>query len=199
MNQFHFPYFVSLIIAVVAVAIIGMLCQGVLFNNLMKKEGGFLATLIASMGLMQVLSQGDLLVFGTVARSIPTVFPGVLHLGGINMPLAKVALILIGVGVTVILFLVYERTGFGRAMRTVAFLPEVASLQGINVNRIYIMTLGLATAIAGIAGGILAPTYGINPSMGNNILMDSDAYVHVGRYGQLAGSGCWRSGYRTDA
>jgi branched-chain amino acid transport system permease protein len=170
MNTLHLPYFASLVIAVIAVAVMGMLCQILIFNRLQSKEGGFLATLIASMGLLQVLSQSDLLIFGTVARSIPTVFPGVMHVGGINMPVAKVALIIIGIAVTVGLFLVYERTGFGRAMRTVAFLPEVAALQGINVNRIYILTLGLATAIAGIAGGILAPTYGINPSMGNNIL-----------------------------
>jgi branched-chain amino acid transport system permease protein len=170
MHTLTLPYFASLILAVIFAAAIGMLCQLALFNPLMKKEGGFLATLIASMGLLNILSQGDLLVFGTVARSIPTVFPGVLHISSLNMPVAKMALIIIGVVVTLLLFFVYEKTGFGRAMRTVAFLPEVASLQGINVNRIYILTLGLGTAIAGIAGAILAPTYGINPAMGNNIL-----------------------------
>lgn len=138
MHTLTLPYFASLILAVIFAAAIGMLCQLALFNPLMKKEGGFLATLIASMGLLNILSQGDLLVFGTVARSIPTVFPGVLHISSLNMPVAKMALIIIGVVVTLLLFFVYEKTGFGRAMRTVAFLPEVASLQGINVNRIYI-------------------------------------------------------------
>ncbi len=169
-DRLQLPYFVSLPIGVLGAGLLGMLSYILIFQRLQGKEGGFLATLIASMGLLMVLSQGSLLVFGTVPRSIPTVFHGVLNVFGITISVDKLALIGLGVAVTVFLFWVYEKTTIGRVMRAVAFLPEAASLQGVNTNRIYLVAFGIGCALAGFAGGVLAPSYGISPAMGMNIL-----------------------------
>ena len=188
MHTLNLPYFLSLILSVLGAGLLGMLCYLLIFQRLQRIQGGFLATLIASMGLMMVLSQGDLLTFGTEARNIPTVFPGTLTILGVKMATAKIALILIGICVTVVLFLIYEKTQIGRAMRTVSYLPEVASLQGINTNRIYMVTMGVGTALAGIAGGILAPTYGMSPSMGNNVLWSVMLMTMLGGMDSLLGA-----------
>jgi branched-chain amino acid transport system permease protein len=169
-EQLHLPYFIALVIGVLGVAILGMLSYILIFQRLQLSKGGFLATLIASMGLSMILSQGILLVFGNLPQKIPPIFPGMLDFWGIRITNDRLFIICVGVLITVILFWVYERTALGRSLRTVAFKPEVASLMGINNNRIYIVTLGLGTLLAGIAGGILAPSYGINPQMGHTIL-----------------------------
>ena len=187
-DTWQLPYFAALVLSVLASGLLGILCYVLIFQRIQNMEGGFLASLIASMGLSMVLSQGDLLVYGTVAQGIPTVFPGTFVIAGVTISAAKIALIVIGVCVTVFLFLIYEKTRVGRAMRTVAFNPEIASLQGMNTNRIYLLTMGIGTALAGIAGGILAPTYGLSPSMGNNVLWTVMLMCMLGGMDSLLGA-----------
>jgi branched-subunit amino acid ABC-type transport system permease component len=184
----NLPYFLALIIGLLCAGMIGMLSYILIFQRLQRMEGTFLATLIASMGLSMVLSQGGLLVYGTVPRSIPTVFPGALDIWGIHISIDKLALIGLGVAVTFFLFWVYQKTTLGRIMRAVAFLPEAASLRGINANIIFMVTLGMATALAGFAGGILAPSYNIHPQMGYNILWTVMLMVMLGGMDSLPGA-----------
>lgn len=187
-NLLHFPYFPSLIVGVVATAFLGMLSYYLIFQRLQRVEGRFLATITASMGLLLILGQGGLLVFGTYPRSIPNVFNGVFEMGGITINNDKLALVGMGVIITIILFYLYEKTRIGRAMRAVSYQPEIASLHGINVNRIYLITMGVSTALAGFAGAIMAPSYGINPQMGNNILLTVLLMVMLGGMDSLLGA-----------
>ncbi len=188
MELWDLPYFVALVVGVLLAGIIGILSYLLIFRRLQRSEGGFLATLIASMGLSMVLTQGDLLIFGTTRRSIATPFPGAFSVGGINITNAKLALIVFGVVVTVILFVLYEKTRPGRAMRTVAFMPEVATMHGVNVGRVYMWSLGVGCALAGIAGAMLAPSYGLNPGMGNSILWTVLLMTMLGGMDSLLGA-----------
>jgi branched-chain amino acid transport system permease protein len=164
------PYFPALLIGVLGSGGIGALSYLLIFARLSTIEGGFLASLIASMGLQMALSQGGLLVFGTVPRSIPTVFPGTFTPLGIHISMDKLVLIAAGVLVCVALFLIYTKTRLGRSMQAVSFVPEAAALQGIDANMVNLITMTIACGVAGIAGGLLAPSYGINPQMGNTII-----------------------------
>jgi branched-chain amino acid transport system permease protein len=188
MKTINLPYFVALLAAVVASGLLGVVVYLLVFRRLQKMEGGFMATLIGSIGLMMVLNQANLLVFGTSARSIPSVFKGNITLGGVGMPIGKLVLIGTGVVVCVILFLIYEKTAIGRSMRAVSFLPETATLQGINSSRVYMVTLGVGTALAGIAGGLIAPSYGMGPSMGTNVIWTVMLMCMLGGMDSLLGA-----------
>jgi branched-chain amino acid transport system permease protein len=85
-SQFGFPYFISLPIGVLGAAVLGMLTYTLLFQRLQNVEGGFLATLISSMGLQMFLSQGNVLVFGTAPRRLPghTYHRSLGHLPGVE-------------------------------------------------------------------------------------------------------------------
>lgn len=187
-NLMQVPYFVALVVGVIATALIGMISYLLIFQRLQRVEGRFLATITAAMGLLLILGQGGLLIFGTYPRSIPNVFNGVNTLAGITFNNDKLALIGMGVIVTIVLFYLYEKTRIGRAMRAVSYQPEVASLHGINVNRIYLITFGVSTGLAGFAGAIMAPSYGINPQMGNNILLTVLLMVMLGGMDSLLGA-----------
>jgi branched-chain amino acid transport system permease protein len=167
---FNFPYFLALIIGVLVAGFLALLSYILIFRRLQNVEDGFLATLIASMGLSLVLSQGGMLIYGTAAHGITTVFPGAIDIAGVHMKNDKIALIIISVLVTIFLFWVYEKTALGRQLRSTAFNPEIASLLGVNVNIMLAAALILGCSLAGLAGGLLAPSYGISPSMGQNVL-----------------------------
>jgi len=188
MHYLNLPYFPSLIIGVIISTVIAMLSYLLIFRRLQKVKGGFIATLIAAMGLSMVLNRGGLLVYGTLPRSIPTVFPGSFEICGIMINIDKLALIIIGCAITLFLFWVYEKTAFGRSMRAVAFSEEASSLRGIYSTLIYLLAICLGCALAGFAGGILAPSYGISPSMGNNILWSVMLMVMLGGMDSLLGA-----------
>jgi branched-chain amino acid transport system permease protein len=164
------PYLAAMLVGLVVSAVLGIICYLLLFQRLQRSEGGFLASLIASMGLLMVLSQGNTLIFGGQVRGIPGWLTGVVTFWGIRIGSAKLFIIAVGIVVTGLLFWVYEKTAVGRSMRAVAFLPEAASLQGIDSNRVFLGAMALGTSLAGFAGAVIAPVYGVNPQMGNNVL-----------------------------
>jgi branched-chain amino acid transport system permease protein len=90
--------------------------------------------------------------------------------GGLHIAMAKIMLMGIGVAVALCLYFVYKRTSYGRSMRALAYAPDAARLYGINADRVYVTVLALATALAGLSGGLLAPTYGMNTQMGTSII-----------------------------
>jgi branched-chain amino acid transport system permease protein len=182
------PYPAALLVGLVASGLLGIVCFVLVLYRLQKLESGFLATLIASMGLLMLLNQGSLHLFGTQIRSIPPIFPGMLHLGGITISYSKVFLIGLSVVTTLFLFLIYERTSIGRAMRAVSFMPEGAALQGMNSTRIYVVTMGIGTALAGFAGGAIAPAYSISPDMGANVVWTVMLMMMLGGMDSLLGA-----------
>ncbi len=97
-------------------------------------------------------------------------------------------LIGISVGVALILFWVYQKTAIGRSMRAVSYIPDAAALQGISVDRVWLTAIGIACALAGIAGAILAPNYGMDPLMGSNVIWTVMLINQLGGMGSLLGA-----------
>jgi branched-chain amino acid transport system permease protein len=187
-DQASLPYAIAAIIGAVCAAIVGVFSYLLIFQRLQKSKGAFLATLIGSLGLMLVLNQGVLLTFGTIPRSISLPFKGVWNVAGVSIPQTKVLVVAVGVAITAIVFYVVMRTKVGRSMRTASFMPEIASLHGINSNRVYMVTLALATGTAGLAGALLAPVYGVQADMGNNVIWTVLLMMMVGGMDSLFGA-----------
>jgi branched-chain amino acid transport system permease protein len=188
MHVLSLSYPLSLLIGVVTSAVLGIVSYILIFQRLRNMEGRFLMNLTAALGLSLMLSQGGLLVFGTYPRSIPRVFMGEFTHLGITFSSDKLALIAMGIAITICMFWLYEKTKIGRAMRAVSFHPEIASLHGISTYQIYLIAMGLGTGLAGFAGGIIAPSYGINPQMGNNILLTVLLMTMLGGMDSLMGA-----------
>ena len=73
-------------------------------------------------------------------------------------------------------------------MRAVSFMPEGAALQGINSTRVFIATIGIGTALAGFAGGAIAPVYSISPEMGANVVWTVMLMMMLGGMDSLLGA-----------
>ena len=184
----NLPFPLALALAMLATTILGLLSYRLIFQYTTSSQYKFLATIVAAIGLMMIFGQGGLIVFGPSARSIPTVFPGMVSVSGINLTMDKLVLIVLAVTVTLLLFLFYTKTKVGRAMRAVSFSSEAASLQGINTKGICLACVGIGTALAGFAGGIIAPGYGLVPEMGNNIILNVLLIAMLGGIDSLLGA-----------
>jgi branched-chain amino acid transport system permease protein len=187
-DRFHLPYLASLLVAIVATLVMGLASYILIFRRMQHMEGRFLITVTGALGISLILSKAVLLVFGTQPKSIPNVFAGAFDVGGVHMEVKKLALIGMGVVVTLILFYVYERTRVGRAMRAVALNSEVAALHGINPKWVYLLTMGIGCALAGLAGGLLAPAYNVSSGMGDNVIASVLLMTMLGGMDSLPGA-----------
>ena len=85
------------------------------------------------------------------------------------------------------LYILLMKTRVGKAMRAVKLDNEVASLQGINTNRMYLVVFATASALAAMAGGIIAPVFSIKPAMGHDVFLKCLLVLSVGGMESMLG------------
>lgn len=153
------------LIAMVFCALLAVVIERVAYRRL--RHAPRLAPLISGIGVSLLLQTAAMLVW---TRN-PQMFPQLLPLEPIEIlsgesghaavtnstALTTIAVALI---VMVALLVLVERTRFGRAMRAVAENPQVASLMGINPNRIIVLTFAIGGGLAALAGIMMASNYG---------------------------------------
>jgi len=126
-----------------------------------------LAPLISGIGVSLLLQTIAMLVWTRNPQMFPQllplepieVLPGVSAHPAVTNATALTT-IAIALSVMVALLVLVERTRFGRAMRAVAENPQVASLMGINPNRVIVLTFAIGGALAALAGVMMASNYG---------------------------------------
>ena len=87
-------------------------------------------------------------------------------------------------------------TFLGKALRAVAQDRETAGLMGINPNPLIMLTIVISSALAGMAGAMLAPVLVLTPFAGTSVIVKAFAIVIIGGFGNvegtiLAGPACW--------
>jgi len=85
------------------------------------------------------------------------------------------------------LHLLLHRTYLGLAIRAVAQNPDSCTLAGINVERVYALTFGLGTALAGLAGVLASTLFAFTPSFGAGELLKSFVIIVLGGLGSFVG------------
>ena len=180
-------YIPTLILAILLVTIIGLLMERFLFRPTRNDP---LAGLICSIGVLFVLQVAATLVGGEgPSKQVPPPFHGTLVLFDfLRIPYQR----LFGLGISalalVALWYFLTRTRFGWALRAVALDRDAAALQGININQISMIAIGVGAALAGLAGGLMAPLTNINPDMGHNVIITAFIVTIVGGVGSLSGA-----------
>ena len=150
-----------------------------------------LETLLATFGISIALQQLAKNIFGTQARPLtsPTwldgawVFSDVIQISYIRIAIFVLALIFLGL----ILF-VLKRTRLGLEVRAVTQNPGMAASMGINPDRINMLTFGLGSGIAGIAGVAIGLYAKVTSEMGADYIVQSFMTVVVGGVGNVWGT-----------
>jgi branched-chain amino acid transport system permease protein len=180
----HLDFFLSIAVAMVVISLLGLLAYRLIFQHM---RGDILLCTGASIGLSMILQRGALLGFGTQQRGLHPPITGSLVVGPVNLPSEKLVAIILCLAVMIGLYYLLMRTRVGKAMRAVKVDNEVASLQGINTNRIYLVVFTTGCALAAMAGGIIAPVFSITPDMGNAVLLKCLMVLMVGGMESMVG------------
>ena len=183
------PY---LSIPVVFVACFGLgvvMYQG-LVRRLPRGAAGGPASLLLLFGVWLVLRNIAYLVFSGNDQVIRTSYSSrPLVILGAHMSLSRLVVLGIGLAIAVGLHILLRRSLVGRAIRAVAQNADSCTLVGIDVQRIYTLTFGLGTGLAGVAGVLLATIFSFNPASGSSELLKSFVVVVLGGLGSVYGVG----------
>ncbi|HTE54694.1 MAG TPA: branched-chain amino acid ABC transporter permease [Kofleriaceae bacterium] len=181
------PY-LSIPIVLVASFVGGAAMYRLLVRHLPRGAAGGPASLLLLFGVWLVLRYAGYRLFTGDDRTIRTTYStDAVSLFGSFLAVNRLAVLGIAVLVPVGLHLLLRRTYLGAAIRAVAQNPASCTIVGIDVERIYTITFGLGTALAGLAGLLAATIFSFNPGFGSGELLKSFVVVVLGGLGSIFG------------
>ncbi|HWA46431.1 MAG TPA: branched-chain amino acid ABC transporter permease [Hypericibacter adhaerens] len=178
----------ALLVSPFLVAFIGVAIERVLIRRLYGRDP--LYGLLLTFGLAFMIQDGTRFIWG--AQSLPYQIPGVLaaplstslfFLTGYRVfMIVLVALVVIG------LFVILNRTRLGLRIRAGTLDLETVSVLGVNVRVLRNLNFGLGIYLAGLAGVLAAGMLGLQPTIGDSLIMPSFISIIVGGLGSLPGT-----------
>jgi len=180
-------YFPTLILVLICCSLVGVIIERVCFRRLRKAPQ--LTSLIAAMGLSVFLVNGVLLVFTPTPRVFKTPYlDKIVNIGTVSFSTQRIIILVGGIILIGAVYFFIHKTLWGKAFRATAQDREAAGLMAIDVNKIIVMTFAVGSALAGIAGSLVAPVLIVDPFMGNTITLKSFVVVILGGFGNVQGT-----------
>ena len=174
--------------AFVVTAAVGMLLEVTVIRHLYRRP---LMTLLATWAISLFLINLIRVVFGT--QNLEFVIPSFLS-GGTRITAdfmitwSRLFAIGFSVAVLVLAMLALKKTRLGMYIRAVTENRDMAGCVGVSARRVDLISFGIGSGLAGLAGLVLTPIYNVNPTMGTNFIVDSFMVVVLGGVGNLAGT-----------
>jgi len=183
---------VALLVAFVLTFVAGTLTELVSVQPLIgrAKSGDFeMVTFITTFAVGIVLANLALQHFGALQQNVPPIVGGVLHVyRGVSITYHELTMAVISVLLMAGLGLVLARTRWGLAIRAVAQDLDASRSLGVPVTRLYPITMGFASALAGVGGVFLGALYFASPTAGDLPLLEALIVVVLGGLGSLSGT-----------
>jgi len=146
-------------IAIPACMLLGALLERVAYRPL--RDAPRLTALITAIGMSIVLQNLAMIVWGRQYISFPPLLPNEPHaVLGATVTGTQAIIVVLTLALMGALLLLIHRTRLGRAMRATSQSPALAGLMGVDVNRIILFTFMIGSALAAVAGVMIAGYYG---------------------------------------
>jgi len=183
------PYAVVIPMTLVAVAAGSVLFQGVVMERVTRSKGVGVQLVIATLGLAYSLKglvrQTGL---GDTPRSLPSLVPNdAVLIGDAVLTKLDISIFLVAMVVMVLLYLMFNKTRIGKAMRAVGMNPKAAQIVGIRLSRIRMMVWALTGVISALAALLITPKVLITPDIAHIAILAYAAAI-VGGFTSLPGA-----------
>lgn len=173
-------YLLGAALSVVLMFGVGFVLHYVLVKPFERNANLVLLAVITTLAAASIIENGILLVWGARDKQIEPPISGTIGLMGAEISANDVMILIVALLALLVLAIFLRRTATGRAMRAVAQNREAAELMGLNVSRLYAMTIGLSAATAALAGVFIGSVRFISPTFGSDPLMKSLIVVILG-------------------
>src|SRR5882757_281334 len=188
MTKLGIGYWWALVIAPLAVGIVGMAIERLMLARLYKLD--HLYGLLLTFGLALIIQGLFRNEYGTSGTPypMPQELSGGRNLGFMFLPNDRAWVILASIVTCLATWFVIERTKLGSYLRAATENPALVQAFGINVPRMITLTYGFGVALAAFGGVLAAPIYQVSPQMGSNLIIVVFAVVVIGGMGSIMGS-----------
>lgn len=181
----------AILAAFIATFGLGALTQLVSVQPLMKRRNAIdfeMVTFITTFAVAMVLTNLALELLGPFQRNVTPVIAGGISIHTVDLPYQSVAMAVVSIALMIGLGVFLARSRWGMAIRAVAQDLDAARLMGVPVGKLYPLTMGLASALAGVAGVFLGGLYFASPTAGDLPLLEALIVVIFGGLGSLPGT-----------
>jgi branched-chain amino acid transport system permease protein len=191
------PLWLAFIIGTLGAGVLSVALEFVAFRPLRQRNAARISQLISSIGaallivnLSQILFQQ---LFGETLRGMPRELiptdPIVIDSLGLRITPIRLIIIFVAFILMVLLQYMVTQTRLGRAMRAVAYNQRTASLLGINVGYIFVLTFFLAGVLGGAAGMLFGFVFiNVTPFIGQDIALVGLTAIVLGGLGSIQGA-----------
>jgi len=170
------PFPVAVIVGALVTAVFGVALERSVLKRFYDRP---LDSMVATWAISLMMIQGTRIFFGNSIVQAGTPF-GAIEYGRYSYSGYRVALAFVSIGVLLGIYLLFTRTEFGLKARATIQDRDTAKAMGVNTERIYILTFGFGSGLAGLTGALYAPTLSMSPGVGQNFLVESFVAVVVG-------------------
>jgi branched-chain amino acid transport system permease protein len=180
------PLPLAAVTALVLCGLFGLVVERALVRPFVARgsNGWLMATVAAGI----VLDNAVLFTFGKEPRSFPSILASKpISIFGAGVYPLQLIIPIVGLAIAVLLHVATHHTRRGKAMLAVVQNPDAARLMGINVNRAIAGSFVLSTALAGLAGLLIAPLFSVNSDMGTLFGIKAFAVAILGGMGSAWG------------
>lgn len=181
-------WWLGLLVSVVVMAAVGCILDVLVFRSLRKHD--HIVTVLITFGLLLILETVVTVTWGKAYLSypVPRLLAGTIEIAGSPFPIYRLFIIAVSLLVAIGLAAWLRFTRMGLYVRAASTNAHVTSIQGIDVDRLSLVVVGLGTALAGLSGVVAGPLLTLSPTMGNYILIDSFIVVVIGGLGSFGGA-----------
>ena len=174
--------------ALPATAAVAMAVELLVIRRLYSRD--HLDQVLATFGLILFFNELVRVVWGPAGIEVPlpSFLTGTLYLGGVALPVYRLVVMAVGLGVAGFLYVLVVRTRIGMLIRAGASNREMVSALGVDIGRVFTLVFGLGAALAGLAGAMAGPIFAVSIGMGENILIRTFVVIVIGGIGSIRGA-----------
>ena len=184
---FKIPFYLAILLAPLMVALVGMLLELCMRRTYGKDP---LYGLLLTFGAALVIEEAIRLAWGSGEKQLilPPELSGAMLVSGLIYAKYRLFASLAAVALILALYLFLEKTPYGAMIKAGAHDSEMVRALGINLTRLRLFVFALGTALAAIAGIVLAPIWGVRPHMGVDAVVPAFLIIVLGGVGSFWGA-----------
>lgn len=188
MTFLDISFFMALPAGMVAIAILSVLIYVAAVRPVMVMRGTDLQALLVTTGVLYVLREVAIFIWGTAPRQMEMGVDDAIELGEVIITYQRLVAVGTMVVLVVALYLILYRLRIGKALRAVAQNRAGAEAIGLSVDRVVGFAFAVSGAMACAAGALLGALYATDPGMGTAPLLKAFVIVIFGGLGSVPGA-----------
>ncbi|MDO8534682.1 MAG: branched-chain amino acid ABC transporter permease [Xanthobacteraceae bacterium] len=185
---FGINFWLAVLLSALGVALVGAVMERFLFRRIYQLELPF--QLLLTYGLVLVLDDIVKIIWGGafLVPPIPPLLDGAVPLFGRPFPIYNLFILAVGALVGILLWIVFDKTWWGRMARAAAWNREMGATLGMNVPRVFTFVFMFAAALAALGGALGIPMRPVSPGLGIAMIVQAFIVTVIGGLGNLRGA-----------